>query len=111
MRRARGASKGAADLNCPEHPGGKPMGKIPTRTRAASAAALCGLLLAGSLLTGLSASAATTPPPLASLVTVQNGTTDELGGGDYLMVKAGQATFGVVYGSPEHPQGSVTFVA
>src|SRR6267378_3870506 len=88
------------------------MQDIPTRTRAASAAALCGLLLAGSLFVALSAGAANTPPPpLVSLVTVQNGTTHELGGGDYLFVHAGQATFGVVYGSPEHPNGSVTFVA
>src|SRR5882672_12062563 len=91
------------------------------RRRASFAALACGLLVAGSLLVGLPASAAATPRPLIELVGVHNLTTDSpegrsvigdgaiTGQGDLLVLTAGRQTFGVAFGSPAHPETSVTF--
>jgi hypothetical protein len=83
--------------------------KTYARTRAPLAGLAAGLLLAGSLLVGLPASAATaTPPPLIDLIHVENGTREIMDGGDYTALVMGNQAFGVLYGSPEHPLSAVT---
>ncbi len=90
----------------------KPHGQ--TRPRAAMAALLAALTLAGSLAFSLTAAAADTGPrPLIDMITVENGTVANRGGfsidgGDYLVVRVGDQAFGVVYGSEDHPDAAVT---
>ncbi len=79
------------------------------RRRAGLTGLAAALLLAGSLLAGLPAAAKTdAPAPLIDLIQVENGTKDALDGGVYTAVALRGQTFGVLYGSPEHPLSAVT---
>jgi hypothetical protein len=80
------------------------------RRRAGLTGLLAGLLIAGSLVSGLPAAAAvdSTQRPLIDLIKVENGTKDALDGGDYTAITVGKQTFGVLYGSADHPLSAVT---
>lgn len=86
-----------------------------TRPRAAIAALLGVLTLAGSLAFSLTGAAVAPPaiPPLIDMITVENGTvanraSDFLDGGDFLVVRVGEQAFGVVYGSATNGNAAVT---
>jgi hypothetical protein len=74
------------------------------RHRARLSGLMAGLLVAGSLVSGLPAAAQDTQgKPLIDLIRVENGTKDALDGGDFTAVIVGNQAFGVIYGSAERP--------
>lgn len=84
------------------------MGNISSASqRARLSGLLAGLLVAGSLVSGLPAAAAddSTPTPLIELIHVENGTAEPrgaLGGGNFTAIIVGNQVFGVVYGTADN---------